>query len=158
MRSRFVAKFIHAVSRSCKSLLAWPIFQPARFLKLNIKRINSYCRSHFLHLLINIEALTLIIKFLLNCLISSFHCTVVPAEISYTCSICSLEFRWLKRCEAQLRLSVENFFQSLFLYFQRLYYPIYKHMVWKRFTDNWSGINYLPFHYSHDFSRTCWFL
>ena len=34
---------------------------------------------------------------------------MAPSKISYTCSICSLVFRWRKCCEAQLRLCVDTY-------------------------------------------------
>ena len=40
-----------------------------------------------------------VLKFLLNCLISSLRCTVDPSKINYTCSIVSLVFRRCKCCE-----------------------------------------------------------
>ena len=51
-------------------------------------------------------------KFLFNCSISSFSSDMAPLKNSYTCSICSLVFRWSRCSEAQLRLCV-NFVMQL---------------------------------------------
>ena len=40
-------------------------------------------------------------------LVNSYRSTVAPLKINYTCSLCSLVFRWRKCCESQLGLYVQ---------------------------------------------------
>ena len=75
---------------------------------LIMKPINFYSSSYLLHLYISLKELTELIRFLFNCLISSFRSAVAPPQISYNWSICSLVFRWRKSCVAKFRFWVKN--------------------------------------------------
>ena len=102
------SKNVYELSFICRSLFTKPISQRVRLFQLNRRRINCYCRSYLLHLYINLWKLTDLIKFVFNCLISRFCSNAALLRVSYTCSICSLLFRWRKCCEVQRRLCVEN--------------------------------------------------